>query len=223
MDTWHDALGGEKQQPYFQEILNAVRQERLSGQIIYPPAADVFNAFRLTAFDRVKAVILGQDPYHGAGQAHGLAFSVRQGIPHTAVFTQYLQRIGNRHRRLFHTRARLPDSVGGAGRITSEHGFDGACRTGAFARPFRLGTLYRYRHQAACDTPQASCLYAVGWVCTTKKETDRQSKPFDIDRTASVSSVGISRFFRLPPFFTGKQLFEPARYRSDKLEAVNAI
>lgn len=80
MDTWHDALGGEKQQPYFQEILNAVRQERLSGQIIYPPAADVFNAFRLTAFDRVKAVILGQDPYHGAGQAHGLAFSVRQGI-----------------------------------------------------------------------------------------------------------------------------------------------
>lgn len=80
MDTWHDALGGEKQQPYFQEILNAVRQERLSGQIIYPPAADVFNAFRLTAFDRVKAVILGQDPYHGAGQAHGLAFSVRQGV-----------------------------------------------------------------------------------------------------------------------------------------------
>lgn len=80
MDTWHDALGGEKQQPYFQEILNAVRQERLSGQIIYPPEADVFNAFRLTAFDRVKAVILGQDPYHGAGQAHGLAFSVRQGV-----------------------------------------------------------------------------------------------------------------------------------------------
>lgn len=80
MDTWHDALGNEKRQPYFQEILNAVRQERLSGQIIYPPAEDVFNAFRLTAFDRVKAVILGQDPYHGAGQAHGLAFSVRQGV-----------------------------------------------------------------------------------------------------------------------------------------------
>lgn len=73
MDTWHDALGNEKRQPYFQEILNAVRQERLSGQIIYPPAEDVFNAFRLTAFDRVKVVILGQDPYHGAGQAHSHA------------------------------------------------------------------------------------------------------------------------------------------------------
>ena len=80
MDTWHDALSNEKRQPYFQKILNAVRQERLSGQIIYPPETDVFNAFRLTAFDRVKVVILGQDPYHGEGQAHGLAFSVRQGI-----------------------------------------------------------------------------------------------------------------------------------------------
>lgn len=145
------------------------------------------------------------------------------GCPHTAVFTQYLQRIGNRHRRLFHSRARLPDSVGGAGHIASEHGFDGACRTGAFARPFRLGTLYRYRHQAACDTPQAPCLHVVGWVCTTKREADRQSKSFDTDRASSVSSVGISRFFWLPPFFTGKQLFESTRYRTDKLEAMNAV
>lgn len=217
MDTWHDALGNEKRQPYFQEILNAVRQERLSGQIIYPPAEDVFNAFRLTAFDRVKVVILGQDPYHGAGQAHGLAFSVRQGIripPSLLNIYKELETDING--------SRLPDGLGGAGRIASEHGFDGACRTGAFARPFRLGTLYRYRHQAACGAPQAPCLHVVGWVCATKKETDRQSKSFDTDRTASVSSVGISRFFRLPPFFTGKQLFEPARYRSDKLEAVNA-
>ncbi len=208
MDTWHDALGGEKQQPYFQEILNAVRQERLSGQIIYPLTADVFNAFRLTAFDRVKAVILGQDPYHGAGQAHGLAFSVRQGIRIPPSLLNIYKELETDIEALFHSRARLSDSVGGAGRIASEHGFDGACRTGAFARPFRLGTLYRYRHQAACDTPQAPCLHVVGWVCTTKKEADRQSKSFDIDRTASVSSVGISRFFRLPPFFTGKQLFE---------------
>lgn len=148
--------------------------------------------------------------------------NVQAGCPHTAVFTQYLQRVGNRHQRFFHSRSRLPDGLGGAGRIASEHGFDGACRTGAFARPFRLGTLYRYRHQAACDTPQAPCLHVVGWVCTTKREADRQSKSFDIDRTASVSSVGISRFFRLPPFFTGKQLFESTRYRTDKLEAMNA-
>ena len=57
-----------------------MRQEREAGRIIYPPAADVFNAFKATEFNQVKVVILGQDPYHGAGQAHGLAFSVRPKI-----------------------------------------------------------------------------------------------------------------------------------------------
>ncbi|MFC3873783.1 uracil-DNA glycosylase [Neisseria sp. WF04] len=77
MQTWQEALGAEKQQPYFQHILNTVKAERISGQTVYPPAADVFNAFKATEFGRVKVVVLGQDPYHGAGQAHGLAFSVR--------------------------------------------------------------------------------------------------------------------------------------------------
>ncbi|ASK26556.1 uracil-DNA glycosylase [Neisseria chenwenguii] len=80
MQTWHDAIGAEKQQPYFQNILQTVRTEREAGKVIYPPAHDVFNAFKATEFDRVKVVILGQDPYHGAGQAHGLAFSVRPEI-----------------------------------------------------------------------------------------------------------------------------------------------
>lgn len=80
MDTWHDALGAEKAQPYFRHITDSIRQERAAGQIIYPPAADVFNAFKATEFNQVKAVILGQDPYHGAGQAHGLAFSVRPDV-----------------------------------------------------------------------------------------------------------------------------------------------
>ena len=80
MHTWQDALGSEKQQPYFQEILERVRAERLAGQTVYPPAADVFNAFKATDFHQVKVVILGQDPYHGAGQAHGLAFSVHPDI-----------------------------------------------------------------------------------------------------------------------------------------------
>ncbi|PIT09619.1 uracil-DNA glycosylase [Snodgrassella alvi] len=80
MQTWHQAIGAEKQQPYFQRILEVVRAERLAGKIIYPPAQDVFNAFKATEFAQVKVVILGQDPYHGPQQAHGLSFSVRQGI-----------------------------------------------------------------------------------------------------------------------------------------------
>ena len=80
MQTWTEALGKEKQQPYFRHIIDTVKAERESGQTVYPPAADVFNAFKATEFSQVKAIILGQAPYHGEGQAHGLAVSVRPGI-----------------------------------------------------------------------------------------------------------------------------------------------
>ncbi|QMT34560.1 uracil-DNA glycosylase [Conchiformibius steedae DSM 2580] len=80
MQTWQQAIGAEKAQPYFQQILQRVRAERESGQTVYPPAADVFNAFRHTEFADVKVVILGQDPYHNVNQAHGLAFSVQKGV-----------------------------------------------------------------------------------------------------------------------------------------------
>ena len=80
MKTWRQALGAEKSQPYFQNILARVQAERDAGLTIFPPAADVFNAFKLTEFADVRVVILGQDPYHNVGQAHGLAFSVREGV-----------------------------------------------------------------------------------------------------------------------------------------------
>lgn len=76
MTTWDDILGQEKQQPYFQRMVQFVESERAVGKTIYPPSQDVFNAFNLTELDNVKVVILGQDPYHGPNQAHGLCFSV---------------------------------------------------------------------------------------------------------------------------------------------------
>lgn len=78
--TWHDVIGIEKQQDYFQQTLTFVEQQRQAGKVIFPPAKDVFNAFRFTEFNQVKVVILGQDPYHGPNQAHGLCFSVQPGI-----------------------------------------------------------------------------------------------------------------------------------------------
>ena len=80
MQTWHEAIGAEKEKAYFQTILEKVRHDRQAGITVYPPERDVFNAFRTTEFGNVKVVILGQDPYHGAGQAHGLAFSVQPEI-----------------------------------------------------------------------------------------------------------------------------------------------
>ncbi|WP_373817805.1 uracil-DNA glycosylase [Glaesserella sp.] len=80
MNTWKEAIGDEKSQPYFQQILQYVQNERANGKMIYPPQQEVFSAFSLTEFGDVKVVILGQDPYHGPNQAHGLSFSVKPGI-----------------------------------------------------------------------------------------------------------------------------------------------
>ncbi|MEE2023383.1 MULTISPECIES: uracil-DNA glycosylase [Alkalimonas] len=80
MPEWADVIGAEKNQPYFQQIIQQVQQARAAGQVIYPPEKDVFSAFKLTPFRDLKVVILGQDPYHGPNQAHGLAFSVRPGV-----------------------------------------------------------------------------------------------------------------------------------------------
>lgn len=78
--TWHDVLAEEKEKPYFIETLKQVADDRAAGITVYPPQKDVFNAFRLTELGDVNVVILGQDPYHGPNQAHGLAFSVLPGV-----------------------------------------------------------------------------------------------------------------------------------------------
>ncbi|MEO9945975.1 uracil-DNA glycosylase [Paraglaciecola sp.] len=80
MSKWADVLAQEQQQPYFQDMIQYVENERAAGKTIYPPSQDVFKAFSLTELNKVKVVILGQDPYHGPNQAHGLSFSVLPGI-----------------------------------------------------------------------------------------------------------------------------------------------
>ena len=75
-NSWTEVLRAEQAQPYFQDLQTRIAMARAQGAIIYPPADKVFEALRLTPFEQVKVVILGQDPYHGAAQAHGLAFSV---------------------------------------------------------------------------------------------------------------------------------------------------
>jgi len=80
-DSWKGTLKQEFTKPYFLQIATHLKAEKVSGKTIYPPGGLIFNAFNTTHFDNVKVVILGQDPYHGQGQAHGLSFSVPKGIP----------------------------------------------------------------------------------------------------------------------------------------------
>lgn len=79
--TWKDVLASERESAYFKDLLSFVEAERRSGKIIYPPNKDIFNALAWTEFSAVKVVILGQDPYHGPNQAHGLCFSVKPPTP----------------------------------------------------------------------------------------------------------------------------------------------
>ena len=79
--SWRQALNRELSQPYIAQLAAFVERERSAGLAIYPPKQLIFNAFWQTPFDQVKVLIMGQDPYHGPGQAHGLCFSVPEGVP----------------------------------------------------------------------------------------------------------------------------------------------
>lgn len=77
---WKTILAPEKEKPYFKGILAQLEKERARGKIIYPAQSAIFNALKMTPFSDIKVVIIGQDPYHNPGQAHGLSFSVPKGI-----------------------------------------------------------------------------------------------------------------------------------------------
>ncbi|MCH5718736.1 uracil-DNA glycosylase family protein [Niabella hibiscisoli] len=89
--SWKEKLQGEFSKPYFSNIVNHLKTEREQKKIIYPPGPMIFNAFNSTPFDKVKVLILGQDPYHGPGQAHGLCFSVQPGVPAPLLWLIFLK------------------------------------------------------------------------------------------------------------------------------------
>jgi uracil-DNA glycosylase len=78
--SWQATIGEELIKPYMRSLRAFLNQEKMSGKIIFPPSTFIFNAFNQTPFNQVRVVIIGQDPYHGPNQAHGLSFSVPQGI-----------------------------------------------------------------------------------------------------------------------------------------------
>ena len=117
--SWKERLADEFSKPYFAQLTAFVRSE-YHATTCYPPGPLIFNAFNLCPFDRVKVVIIGQDPYHGPGQAHGLCFSVNDGVP----FPPSLQ------------------NICGTGRVATECNLDGACPSGRFAPASWMGRVY---------------------------------------------------------------------------------
>ena len=78
--SWKQQLQTEFDKPYFEKIVSFLKEEKKAGKVVYPPGKLIFNAFECTPFDKVKVVVIGQDPYHNPGQAHGLSFSVPDGV-----------------------------------------------------------------------------------------------------------------------------------------------
>ena len=93
--SWKEVLANEFEKDYFTKLTQFVKEEYNSGTAIYPPARLIFNAFDHCPFEKVKVVILGQDPYHGAGQANGLCFSVNKGIPFPPSLLNIFKEIEN--------------------------------------------------------------------------------------------------------------------------------
>jgi uracil-DNA glycosylase len=102
-ESWRTQLSSEFEAPYFTELVQFVKQEYAEG-VCYPPGNLIFNAFNQTPFERVRVVILGQDPYHGPGQAHGLCFSVNDGVDFPPSLRNIFQEIQNQ------TGATIPQS-----------------------------------------------------------------------------------------------------------------
>ena len=132
--------------PGMQALRAFLVAEARAGKAIYPPPDQIFAALDATPFDAVKVVILGQDPYHGPGQAHGLCFSVRPGVAAAALAAEHPRRTGERPRHR-PPGPWLPAAVGASRRAAAQRRADGRARAGRLAPRQGLGGIHRCRRR----------------------------------------------------------------------------
>ena len=156
--TWKEYLQGEFEKPYFEQLTQSVRQEYTAGTC-YPPGKFIFNAFNLCPFNQVKVVIIGQDPYHEPGQAHGLSFSVQDGVQ----FPPSLQNIFKE------IEQDLGTPIPASGNLTrwAEQGVLLLNATLTVRAPLCVGLakVYRCCYSGFGSTSSAFGLYALGRLC----------------------------------------------------------
>ena len=174
---WYEALKEEFRKPYYKKLFDTVNEEYRSHKI-FPPANDIFNAFHLTPLKDVKVVILGQDPYHNDGQAHGLCFSVQKGVEVPCD-----------------TEPWLFDEVGRAGCADAEHRADGARPPGEFPPGNRLGGVYRRGNHGVERPGSPYRVHFMGVSGAAKGEDAEQPEPFDIEGAAPEPAFRLPRLF----------------------------
>ena len=203
--SWKDALAGEFEKPYFASLVRFLHGEREQGFRVYPPGSQIFKAFELTPVDKVKVVILGQDPYHGPGQAMGLSFSVPDNVPAPPslknIFKEIESDLGIRM-------SGRPNLEKWASHPHSP------CRSRRFTQQNRVGRVYGRCNQVSFRQLQWYCLSSVGQFRPQQESPYRQFKALCTRGCTSVAS-GTWRLFRLPPFLADQQYIDFQRPGSD--------
>lgn len=169
-ESWKTHLQPEFEKDYFRTLTEFVKSEYSQYQI-FPPGKLIFNAFNLCPFDKVKVVIIGQDPYHGPGQAHGLCFSVNDGVPFPPSLVNIFKEI----------KADIGTDAPATGNLTrwAEQGvlllnatLTVRAHQAGSPKP-RMGSLYRCSHSCAGRRKRTSCVYLVGSLCPTQRSLYR--------------------------------------------------
>ena len=180
-ESWKAVLREEFDKEYFARIAAFLHKEKREGKTIYPPGPLIFNAFQLTPFDRVKVVILGQDPYHGPGQAHGLSFSVQDGV----ALPPSLQNI---YKEIAADTGCIPPPSGNLERWARQGVFllnsVLTVRAGSPTSHSGIGwqtftDAHRRGHQDHIRPQGVRCLHALGQLCPQQETADRQFKASD--------------------------------------------
>lgn len=197
-DSWKTHLQPEFDKDYFYKLTNFVREE-YGKNTIYPPGKLIFNAFNLCPFDKVKVVIIGQDPYHGPGQAHGLCFSVNDGVPFPPSLVNIFKEIKA------DTGADAPPT----GNLTrwAEQGvlllnatLTVRAPSSRFSPKSWLGNIHRCRHPYPCRRAGALGIHSMGSLCTTERRVYRPQQASGIDISTSFSAFRLQRLFRQQTF-----------------------
>lgn len=211
--SWHEHLQQEFEQPYFAQLTDFVRQE-YTTQTCYPPGSLIFNAFNLCPFDKVKVVIIGQDPYHEPRQAQGLSFSVADGVPFPPSLQNIFKEIQND----------LGKPIPASGDLTrwAKQGvlllnatLTVRAHQAASTAP-RLGDVHRCRHTCPLSRSRAPCIHSVGRICALQGAAHRPLAPLHPRIGSPLAALSQPRrMVRQPPLLTLQRLSRTVRHSTD--------
>ena len=203
--SWKHALRDEFEQPYMAQLREFLRQEHAAGKEIYPPGPLIFNALNSTPLDKVKVVILGQDPYHGPGQAHGLCFSVQPGVPAPPSLVNIYKELKRDLNIDIPNHGCLQSWADqGVLLLNTTMTVERANANAHAGKGWQF--FYRSDHRSRQRAPAAPGVPAVGRACTEQAEADRCDQASGADVGPPVAVVGISRLSGLRAFQPHQQV-----------------